>query len=258
MFELDKWYLDVVTEAGAVLIGYAIHCRFGAASFRYASLLQSAPDQPATDRATLRGTTFPLLEGDHLRWHLPRLRFDGSWHRLGAPVEQTLLDDERGRIEWRCLLPRARVTARLDDTIISGMGYAERLHVTLPLWQLPFSTLRWGRYATTERGLVWIEWSDGLERRWAWSGGREEPSARVEGSGVAGLADGGELRFEDRRVLRDWQVLESAGRILPDALRTRLGPIARLREQKWLSRGTLRQGDRIVDHGWAIHEEVRW
>ncbi len=258
MFELTKWYLDLVTDCGSVLVGYSVHCRLGPAGFRYASLLHAPPDEPATERTTLRGARAPVLEGDILRWHVPRLRFDGAWQRLDAPLAQILLDEERGRIEWHCHLPRARVTVRFGDEIIAGMGYAEQLRVTCPPWQLPFRTLRWGRYLSPEQSLVWIEWTGGHDRRWVWLDGRAEPGARPEAQGISGLSDRRALQFEDHTVVRDRRVLETATRILPSAMQDQIGPLAGMREQKWLARSVLTQDDVIVDRGWTVHEEVHW
>ncbi len=258
MFELDKWYLDLVTDRGTALIGYAVECRVGPASIRYASLLHASPDSPAVERTTRRDARSPVHEGNLLRWNVPALGFEGCWERIGAPVGQTLLHTARGRIEWHCHLPRARVTARFESAAMVGLGYAERLHITVPLWQLPFRTLRWGRYVSDRRGLVWIEWTDGLERRWIWSDDDAQPATRLHADGVSGLSGPSELRFEDRRIVRDRQVLDSVGRLLPAAIRDRVGPLAGMREQKWLSRSSLRHEDMVTDRGWTIHEEVRW
>jgi len=258
MFEMVKWYLDLVTDLGSVLIGYSVDCRLGAAGFRYASLLHATPAQPVAERTTLLGARSPVLEEDLLRWQVPAFRFDASWQRVGAPLEQTLLDAEPGRLEWHCHLPRARVTARFEGTILGGLGYAEQLRVTIPPWQLPFRTLRWGRYVSARHGLVWIEWERDLDRRWVWLDGREEPAARLDRHGITALSERRELGFEDRRVVRDSQVLTSVGQMLPDAIRTRLGPLAGMREQKWLAESELRQEGLAVDRGWTLHEEVRW
>jgi hypothetical protein len=258
MFELVKWYLDLVTDLGTAVIGYSVDCRLGAGSFRYASLLHSPPDQPASERTTLLGARFPVPEGDLLRWQVPAFRFDAAWQRTGVPLEQTLLDAEPGRIEWYCRQPRALVTARLDDTVLTGLGYAERLRMTVPPWQLPFRTLRWGRYVSARHEIVWIEWEHDLGRRWLWLDGREEPNARLDHDRIVGLSERRELALDDRRVLRDSRVLTSLGQILPDSIRARVGPLAGMREQKWLAESELRQDGVAVDRGWALHEEVRW
>lgn len=258
MFELVKWYLDLVTDCGSVLVGYSVRCRFGPIGFRYASLLHAPANGPPIERTTLRGARAPELKEDTLRWHVPRLRFDGAWQRLDAPLAETLLDEERGRIEWHCHLPRARVTGRIGDEIIAGMGYAEELRVTCPPWQLPFRTLRWGRYHSAEQSLLWIEWTGGLDRRWFWLDGRAEPGAELDEQGVSGLSGRRALRFEDHSIVRDRRVLEAATRILPSAMQDHIGPLAGMREEKWLARSVVTQDGIVVDHGWTVHEQVRW
>ena len=44
MFRLHKWYLDVVSETGDVLILYAGTVEWGRVAFEYASVLQSSDD----------------------------------------------------------------------------------------------------------------------------------------------------------------------------------------------------------------------
>jgi hypothetical protein len=258
MFQLTKWYLDLVTNSGDVLVGYSVECRLGAAGFRYASLLHAPLDAAAAERTTLRGARAPALDGNRLRWHVPRLRLDGAWEEVGRPLQQTLLDGPQGRIDWHCHFPRARVTARFEDSILAGMGYAEQLRVTCPPWELPFRSLRWGRHLSDEHEVVWIEWGQGFDRRWIWLDGREEPGAQLETRGISGLSGGHTLQFEDRRVVRDRRVLETVGRMLPGLLQERLGPLAGMRERKWLTRSALRRQDTILDRGWTLHEEVDW
>jgi len=257
MFEMVKWYLDLVTDCGAVLVGYSVHCRLGPAGFRYASLLYAPPDEPARERTTLRGARPPKLDGDILRWQVPRLHFDGSWQRLDAALAQTLLDDERGTIEWHCHLPRARVTARFEDRILTGVGYAEQLRLTCPPWQLPFRTLRWGRYLSDRQSAVWIEWAGETARRWVWLDGRQEAEARISEQGVTGFSGPRTLRFEGQRVVRDRQVMDAMTRVLPSVMHLQMGPLAGMREQKWLSQSLLTR-DGEDERGWTLHEEVRW
>jgi hypothetical protein len=67
MFEMTKWYLDLVTDLGNVLVGHSVDCRLGAAGFRYASLLHVTPEVASTERSTLRGARAPRLEAGLLQ-----------------------------------------------------------------------------------------------------------------------------------------------------------------------------------------------
>ena len=45
-----------------------------------------------------------------------------------------------------------------DLGLRSGLGYAERLVLTIPPWKLPIETLRWGRFLSPSDWIVWIDW----------------------------------------------------------------------------------------------------
>ncbi len=59
MFQLDKWYLDLVTPRGDVVIGYAARIAWGGLSFNFSSFLDNPVDGPVSDRSTDRGASDP-------------------------------------------------------------------------------------------------------------------------------------------------------------------------------------------------------
>ena len=258
MFELTKWYLDLVTDQGTAVVAYMATCRLGTMAFSYASVLVAPPGMPAVEDSTGGRVDPPQRVGERLRWQSEALGFQGEWSPLGPAIQQTLLDGPEGGIHWTCHLPRSRAHARLGERDLEGLGYVERLRLTLPPWRLPFRSLRWGRHLSLEHSLVWIDWARGTDRRWVWLDARPEPAAELTPAGVWGLSDGQSLRLHPPAVLRDRRVLERLGRALPEWLRARLGPLAGMREQKWLARSEIENDGTPCDAGWAIYEEVTW
>ena len=62
-------------------------------------------------------------------------------------------------VRWRCLQPRSRATVNLaSGKVVKGLGFLERLDMTLAPWKLPIQELRWGRFLSDRESLVWIDW----------------------------------------------------------------------------------------------------
>jgi hypothetical protein len=258
MFSLDKWYLDLVTGDGIALIGYAAELRWHALHLRYAAVLESHPGTPPHERATIRRIRLPEVAGDRLAWDCAPLHLQGEWRTLAPAIGSTLLEGPAGTITWSCLMPRARATVECGSARYEGLGYVERLQLTLPPWELPFRALRWGRHLSEGHALVWIEWDGELTRRWAWLDGRPQPSARVAGDGVEGLEGGWALRWQRGRDLRRRSVLETLREAAPLLVQRATGRLGTMDEHKQLSRSALVADGAELDSGWAIHEEVSW
>ncbi|HXY20285.1 MAG TPA: hypothetical protein VEH83_09855 [Gemmatimonadales bacterium] len=257
-FLLSKWYLDVVTDAGAVAILYAARLRWGRLHACYASALIDAPGAPLSEDVAIRGIARPRLAGDDLSWANARLAVHGTWRRMAPPIRQNLLRTASGALQWACHMPLAQATVRCGDRVLSGYGYAETLRLSLPPWRLPFDTVRWGHHASGRRSLVWIA-CDGRERRqWVWLDGQLQPAAEVADEGILNLPRGERHRVESGRVVRDRRVLAALRGALPSLARRVAGPLARMHETKRLGRSAVGAADGRTDHGWTLHEVVRW
>jgi hypothetical protein len=257
-FELSKWYLDAVGESGDVFIGYRANLRWRALAASYAAALTGGADEPRT-RSTLRPGKEPdFLEGA-LAWEEPRLGLSATWRPQSVrEVRRVLYDVPEGAVVWRCLMPSAEAEVRDRSSVVRGPGYVEHLSMTLPPWRLPLDTLRWGRFLSPGRSVVWIDWErgGGPPKTWVFVDGDE---ARGEVSEEDVFFEGGRVRLpqRDRRCLRDGR-LSHLLRNLPRALRTSLpGRALAVEETKWRTRGRLELLGAPPVEGWAIHEVVR-
>lgn len=258
MFDLLKWYLDVVTSDGAVVILYAARLRWARLVLRYASLLVDDAGGQRTERATTGRIEAPHSLHGEISWQNIDLDVQGQWCSDVPPIQEALLSTRSGDIRWACRMPRGHATVRCGQTIYDGMGYAESLRLTIPPWKLPIRTLHWGRYTSASHSLVWIDWEGPEHRRWTWLDGQPQPLATLTESGVAGLDSQGELRFADGRDIRDRRVLRAVGAVLPAPLRRAAGPLAGMHERKRVSRAAFVCRGRPVEVGWALHEVVTW
>lgn len=256
-FALRKWYLDCVTDEGEVRIGYAAGLSAGRQRLTLASALSASPVRTAQTRTRLSTARLPEERDGELRWSVASLGIAGRWRPRSAPLPGVDLGVELGdelgvpgALTWSCLQPRAAAEWSEGSTTLRGTGYAERLELRVPPWELPIKELHWGRAHVGPHTLVWIDWRGPRRGRWTFVDG-----ARVEGSvDVESVRGGGlTLSLAPCATLREGDIARTVFSRAP-ALRALLSrhKLA-LHETKWLSRA------RVGSHeGFAIHEVVRW
>jgi hypothetical protein len=256
MFHVDKWYFDAIDDRGAVIVVYSARVEWGRLHVDYASVLRVSEGGDRREASTVRLVDRPRLRGDVLTWCSEPLAVDGEWHRQADPIRRTLASGPEGAIQWTCHMPRARASIHVGDAAFEGLGYVERLHLTLPLSKLPFRTLRWGRHVSTRHSLIWIDWAGGTDRRWVWLDGEEQRAPALSGDAPSELPNGATLRLRDRRDVCDRPVLAALG-LLPPALTRRVaGGIAGMHEHKMVSRSSIVVDGGAVDDGWSLYEVV--
>jgi hypothetical protein len=252
-FQLTKWYLDCVSEAGDAAIFYAAHVGWHGIHLHYSSLLCRLAGM-ATCRTSMRKPSVRQNETS-LRVGAPQLEFWGEWRALEPQVAQELFRNNEGNVQWECFQPRAAAQVRVGNFAFEGLGYAERLSLTIPPWRLPLGRLQWGRWLSPTESLVWIDWSGAFARRWAW---RNTIACRPD------TIKPSQIRLDDTTLQLDRAMTLRKGRlgttVVPAApLLARVFPRAMFRtdETKWLSQGHLSEGSTTMT-GWAIHEIVEW
>ncbi len=252
---VEKWYLDCVNSDGAGMIGYAARLSWGPLAVRVAETMFWRTGEPAITQRTVLGGRLPVATNGDIIWHSPVLGAPGRWRQLNRGIPATLLHRETaGWIEWTCLCPAAQATVNVGGHLLEGLGYAERIVLTLPPARLPIRELRWGRFIAGGHSCVWIRWQGRVERNWCFHNGRP-----VE----ALIRDRYELSWTGHRLHLDFGTTLRSGRIgdtaLPDSrLLRRLLPatVLDLEETKWCSRGVLTDADGKEHPGWAVHEVV--
>jgi hypothetical protein len=144
-----------------------------------------------------------------------------------------------------------------DGTALSGLGYAERLTLSIAPWRLPIEALRWGRWIAAEggRSLVWIDWRGTHPLTAVFVDGVRQGAATVDDDRVA--AADVILVLRDRRTLHQRALRDVIGAVGPLA---RMFPASWLdvEDCKWMSVGTLHGAGGSPETGWAIHEHVRF
>ena len=256
MFELIKWYMDVVSEDGSALFAYSARVRWGAARLSVGSVCHLSACGRVSEERTLRPGRSPVFEDGRLAWSCGHIGLSGTWVATAAPIERTLIDDYRGAIEWQCLAPRACARVRVGDVELHGFGYVERLRITLPLAELPFQRLSWGRHLSSEHALVWIDWHDGPANRWIFLDGVKQANARLTPHFIDGLDGGRSLRRGASFDLIERPAVASVARLAPRLVHRVAGPLATMREHKQVAESRLFEGTHALDDGWSLYEEL--
>lgn len=254
-FSLSKWYLDCVTEEGDAVIVYAARLRWGVMRLSYNAVLMSERGE-VEERATFRGCELPqVAEDGRLEWGSGRVGAHGEWARVDPAFGTVLMNGDSGSVVWRCEMPRARARVMMrGGRELRGLGYAERLEMTVRPWRLPIEELRWGRVLTERDGVAWIEWRGREPRLVVVHNGRGVMGRRVSERGVEW--EGGNLELNEGAAMRSGLLGETALRpplkwIVPRKMRE-------VEETKWVARGKVRVDGGDASEGWAVHEVVRF
>jgi hypothetical protein len=251
-FELAKWYGDLVTGEGEVLIAYSGRLRRGRLAVRYESLLSAG-----SAAHSLRRSRISCSE-DLVEWRAPGLKLCAQWRRCLGEIRETVFQSAEGLVEWHCVMPKAVARAeRPGHDPIEGLGYLEHLRITIPPWRLPIRRLRWGRYLSANHAVVWIDWEGDARTRLAFRNGLPAAAAAIENQVVA-FTDGARLELDGGLVLRRGTLGSTVLHAIPGLERLAPSRIFLVDECKWRSRGRLVCAGKEIDQGWCIHEEVTW
>ncbi len=255
-FRLTKWYLDCVSEIGDTAIVYCADLHWRGVSLRHASVLSTRGEHVST-RSTWTRVPLPEQSGSTIRLEISSLGISGSWCAGAAAQQRCLFSTPAGELLWDCLQPRSGVAIRVadDHRELTGLGYAERITLTVPPWQLPIDTLYWGRFLSADDSLTWIDWAGGHRVSFAIHNGLEHPLAEIDDTRVA--TDSADVTFHSSQTLREGPLGTTVLRRVPMIRKLLPQAILQLDEHKFRSRGNLKTSNRSSS-GWAIHEVVHW
>jgi len=252
-FSLVKWYMDCVTREGDAVILYCADLHWRGLHTTYSSVL-SAIDSEVTSRSSMRSYRL-VCEGELVHLDLPRLNVSGEWKAAAAPGQEIVYSSADGSVQWDCLQPQATVRVQVGERELAGMGYGERLTLTLPPWQLPMRELRWGRFVSATDHLIWIDWQGPYSTSLAIHNGSKRTLTAVTETEVA--LEGVTLLMSDSLPLRAGRLGATVLPGVPTLRKLLPSGLGNIEEQKWRSRGVLETASGQSE-GWVIHEVVHW
>jgi hypothetical protein len=253
-FHLTKWYLDVADAQGAVYIGYHASLRWRSLRLDGHHHLWHHADGRVNSHGGLTTQPGPVWETTtRLGWQSAGI--SGTWDALADGLVEELFSSDEGAISWHCTQPKALAQVHSPEGAVAGWGYTERLEISVPVWQLPFQVLYWGRCHSANHYVVWIKWDGATHQQLTWHNG-------IRGTDLALSADHalGEdfcVQLLNPMCLRRGVLAASV--LKPFARVSRLLPpaAAMAEERKWYSRGRI-QTAAGIEPAITIFEEVRW
>jgi hypothetical protein len=245
MFELSKWYGDCISESGDLRIAYSAQVRYGRLRVGYSSLLDGQTAAHSLRRASVGE------EGQTLCWDAPGLH--ATWIRQDEELRETVFSSEEGIVEWRCVIPKG--SASMNG--VGGLGYAERLRMTVAPWKLPIRTLRWGRFLTPRTTLIWIDWVGPFATRIVFLNGRRVLAETLDDS-VLLLDNEVRISFDRTQVIRQGSLGSTVFAAVPGIGRIAPARLFLVEECKWKSRVSMQSPGAPAEEGWCIHEVVHW
>ena len=246
---IAKWYLDVCAPDGSGAIVYATRVQWRRLRVQYSATLEFDAAGKVEERMTLRRFQVPCTSGEETHFQNAKLGVAGTWTPMRAPsvLERqpvTMLSTPAGEVRWGLMSGRAHARWESRGRALEGLGYMERLDVTLPPWELPIDELRWGRFVAEDADATWLEWKGSHPMKISWNNGA--------------AVDNVNLDLRDDSTLRDGPLVTTVFSKVPVLRRSLPARMLQLHETKWRSRGTLTGPDGARSDGWAIHEVVRW
>lgn len=258
LFSLTKWYLDCVDADRRFAIAYWSALSWHGFRVAIESVVLHAPGAVPRSWSGASRAAAPEVVNRHVAWRSDAAGVSVNGSASLEPFGLRLLEQDGGTVDWSCQACPAHLRVTLPGgTAVTGLGYVERLAVSIPPWRLPITELRWGRWiaASSEKSIVWIDWRGPDPLTAVFEDGLRSPSAvvddeRIRTGGTALVLS--DTRLLHRRTLRD--VIGRAGRLtrmLPE-------PWLEIQDSKWLSHGERCAAGASPDGGWAVHERVRF
>lgn len=258
-FSLSKWYMDCIDADGNVFIGYSVVLKWKQVKLNYTNILRYENQHTPQSQTTFKTVPSPVFRENHLSWAPAKLGIRGTWNSVDAPIRKTLLHTDSGIIRWECNQPKAIAAIITEnDNSITGLGYTEKLEMTIKPWELQFNELRWGRFLSEEDTMVWVNWRGKTNLNLLFYQGKQIEDIIVSDETIKINRGEALLTFSDKVVLRKGPLISTALSNFPGIESILPNSILNTYECKWRSNGVLKKNNNEVSKGWVIHEVVRW
>jgi hypothetical protein len=260
MFRYRKLYADLVTDQGAVCVGYASWLSFLGYELCSAGFELYPPNNGERRVMRARGPVSVVHGDDQLRLSFvtDAGAFSVALHGAAAQCHATPLRLS-GALTWQVLLSNASARAQGlgDAPEMHGRGYADLVEMTRPPRSLGLSSVEWGRGHAADESFVFTRASfrDGRVFRSALRDGAQVTELDLTRAGKGDLdvlLPGGAISLHDQRVLHSGSALDAAR--FPARSERALARLCsgRIEETRWLAQATFPSGTSAL----ALHERV--
>ncbi|MES2765596.1 MAG: hypothetical protein V4642_07005 [Bacteroidota bacterium] len=254
-FHLSKWYMDAISADGDVLICYAAHLKWGLLSIPFSQIIFHAGSFIAKT-GLFKNAVFPKSQDGFLKLKIGEDEL--TWNQLAEAKKFTLYDSPRGKIEWNVMMPSAAFTTNSGEFFKNGLGYIEKLEMTIPPWKLPISQLRWGRFVSEKTYCTWIEWKGDHPKILVICDGEVFENAEISEEEIYIPQKDLRLKLSKQKILREGNIGGTAFKKIPFFHVIFPSKVLKMYEWKARSFGEIFKNGEKISHGWAIHEIVRF
>lgn len=259
-FYLEKWFLDMVTDKGEAMIFYAARLCWRSITVPYKSMLWYSPEKGAGQKTKFYNAHFPSIKDNLIYWQDAAFKVTGVWQANASSVNACLFQSEEGGLQWNCFQPSSIVMLNSKSNPLKGMGYAEKLVLTVEPWKIPMQQLRWGRYVSVTDHLVWIELKDNTTKQWIWHNGERITTAIINDNEIILPSSKIHLKLIDKTIIESEnkisKVAKQLAKFVPGFCKSMPLHFLMAAGHKWRSKGVLSKGNIISGEGWVIHELV--
>jgi hypothetical protein len=258
---VSKYYTDCIDDNGNTFIGYIGKVKWRRFEFNYANyLFYNAYENQFYNDFSITKHTYPEWISPILNWDFQELNIVGKWQSTQPPIDEILMQNDESSIHWMCLQPKAHCGVKIKDFLVKGLGYTERLDFLLNPFDLPFESIRWGRFICPNFSLVWIEWRGKVPLKFVYLDGEKYENVEITDDAITIIDKDWQLLLTEKLELRKGSLLDTVFKKL--AWLKGVFPLKMLNtyECKWRSKGILKQNNHSENilNGWAIHEIVMW
>jgi hypothetical protein len=251
--------MDCIDSTGNVFIGYSAGLNWKQIHLDYSSILYNDPNGTVKEKTSIKKSPPPTCDKNKFTWATSRLNVKGNWQSIDPPLKKEIFDSETGLLDWQCFQPKAKSQVWLPSgSTLEGLGYTERVTMTIKPWELPIDELRWGRFLSEEDTIVWIYYKGSENMNLLYYQGNPVADSEITDTYI-NLKNGDyRLNFSDTIVLRDGYLISTVLSNIPGVRSLFPKAILNIHECKWRSKGVLLKPNNQVSIGWVIHEVVKW
>ena len=256
LFCLEKYYMDCINNEGSAIIGYSAVLSWKSVRINFSNLIVKHSGQKATNIKSFTKTYEPEFKEDLLLWNNKKLNISGIWKSLKDPISDNLISKENGSILWECCQPLSIAEINYkDDFNISGLGYTEKIKMTLKPWELGISELRWGRFLSDDVYIIWIAWIGETTKSNVYMNGKKYEANIITENLIA--FENISLKILNNTALRNGIIFNTLLKNIPFVSQIFPKSILNLNETKFIAEGELEINGELKK-GWIIHEVVKW
>ena len=252
-FFFSKWYADVIDEQTAnVTIVYMGEIEWNFLKLNFTNILQFIDKHQLISQATFSNYRAPQWDEDIFR--INTMDRTGQWQSKRNAIVEKLYENSDGYILWECVMPHALGTIEIDEKFNRGLGYVEKLTMTIKPWQIPIEILRWGRFLSENQTIVWIHWEGEEHRCFIFHNDRKY---------IDGIINDEMIEFENYRlvlakkyILRNGPLIKTVFDRFSWVKKVFPSGLFDMHECKWQTWSELYEKDSLIAQDWSIHENV--